>query len=126
MSITRRFLITVARDNSSYLFNLASIMNERTRGQYLRVFFEQGDSAPTFSCSFSTSFTSPTTTMWVGPNGNFPSGVRQINSANNIQNLTWNREILDQDTGRYKCIAQNSQGNSTAILDLFVNRKSIR
>ena len=90
--------------------------------QLLQVQLEHGDPAPSFSCA-ANGLPSPTV-VWVGPfgNGAFPIGVTQADSITR-QVLVWSRAAESSDSGRYRCIARNSQGNSTAIMDLLVRRK---
>ncbi len=54
--------------------------------------------------------------------GDFPSGVVESMLLPH-QVLRWTRPLEYTDTGRYECIAWNSNGTSRTVLDLLVQRK---
>lgn len=84
---------------------------------------EQGDSAPTFSCSADGS--PPPTLSWGGQDGGvtLPDGVSQTTSSQN-QALVWSRPLEYGDSGQYLCSAMNTAGNSAATLDMLVRSES--
>lgn len=100
---------------------------ESSISQLLQVTAEQGEPALTFSCS-SDGVPRPTL-MWRGQDGGtaLPSGVAAWNTpATGVSlNLVWSRDLLYTDSGQYLCTAKNSNGSSTARLDLFVRREYI-
>ncbi len=89
--------------------------------QLLSVISEDGDPAPTFSCT-SDGFPLPTLTWSVMGGGDLPSGV-VVSTVSPRRILLWTRPLGYRDSGRYECTAQNSRGTSRTILDLLVQRK---
>ena len=89
----------------------------------LQVTAEQGDLAPTFSCSADGS--PPPTISWGGQDGGvaLPNEVSQTTSSQN-QALVWSRPLEYEDSGQYLCSAMNSVGSSAATLDLLVRSES--
>ena len=87
--------------------------------EVLQVTAEEGDSAPTFSCS---SEGAPQPTLsWRGQDGGvaLPSGVTMAPTSQNLA-LVWSRALQYTDSGNYVCNASNSVGSSAVRLELLV------
>ena len=95
---------------------------ETSVNQVLQVVAEEGDSAPTFTCS-SDRWPAPTLS-WGGQNRGMalPSGVSLIPSRQNLT-LAWHRPLEYTDSGNYTCNATNSVWISSVRLELLVRRK---
>ena len=101
-------------------------IGETSLNGLLQVDMEHGDSAPSFSC-LGEAVPTPTFT-WGRQDGGgvaLPSGVRTVMRDDDNVELVWSRSVDYADSGHYLCTAANSNGLSTATLDLLVRRESV-
>ena len=90
--------------------------------QPLYLAFDDGDPAPTIVCSVDGH--PPPTTVWTRDDGrDLPSGISQIPQSNGQVHLRWLRPMEFTDSGFYVCRASNSNGTSTAMLEVLVESK---
>ena len=114
---------TYPSDAPTAVINQEGTPGNSFTNQILEVTAEQDDPAPTFSCS---SDGVPTPILsWGGLNGGaLQTGVtQQIPSDRDSLDLVWGRSLAYTDSGQYPCNAVNSNGSSTATLDLLVRCK---
>ena len=93
-------------------------------GQQLYLIFDDGAPGPTITCSADGYL--PPFVEWIKGNGRgLPHGISQNVSSNGevAVQLRWEREMDFTDSGSYVCRASNSNGTSTATLELLVQSK---
>lgn len=89
-----------------------------TPDQHLYLAFDDGAPGPTIACSASGHL--PPTIEWIRQNGQqLQNGLSQLNGQVLLQ---WQRPMEFTDSGVYVCQASNNFGNSTADLELLVQR----
>ena len=93
-----------------------------TQSHVLHVVAEEGDSAPTFTCSVDGSHVRDLS--WGGMNRGtaLPSEVSLVPRRQNLA-LTWHRALEYTDSGNYTCNATSDAGASSVRLELLVRRK---
>lgn len=95
-----------------------------TLGQTFNLVFYDGDPGPTIVCAVTDGHPSPLVT-WMSENGrDLPIQVLQIrDQQNSVTQLQWMRSMKFTDSGSYICLASNSIGTNSAIMELLVKSK---
>lgn len=92
-----------------------------TPGQQLCLAFDDGAQGPTIACSADGHV--PPTVEWIQQNGRpLQNGLAQSSQLDGQALLFWQRPMEFMDSGVYDCQASNNFGNSTAVLELQVQR----
>ena len=93
-----------------------------TPDQQLYLAFDDGAPAPTIACSADGYL--PPTIEWIRQNGKqqLQDGLTHGRQFNGQVLLQWQRPMEFTDSGVYACQASNNFGNSTADLELLVQR----